>query len=212
MRFITPHEMAEIERAAMARGTTIDAMMENAGRQVALAILERYPASQRITFVCGKGNNGGDGFVAARHLQERGKTVRVVLLGTPESIRTQEARANWRRLEEAGVRRTVVGTNNYPRELATAISGADIIVDGIFGAGVKGEIREPFATAINMINRSPSVKVAIDLPSGLDPATGDAKNPTIRADLTLAIHAAKTGLKDGAEYAGEIVVVPIGLD
>jgi len=96
--------------------------------------------------------------------------------------------------------------------LSTAIAQADVIIVAIFGTGVKGgEVNEPYANAISLVNGSKGVKVAVDLPSGIDPATGAASRPTVRADVTLALHLPKVGLRGREEYTGEVVVVPIGI-
>jgi NAD(P)H-hydrate epimerase len=92
------------------------------------------------------------------------------------------------------------------------IAEADVIVVAIFGTGVKGGVvKEPYSTAISLVNAARGVKVAVDLPSGIDPATGAASRPSVRADVTVALHLPKVGLKGRGEFTGEVVVVPIGI-
>lgn len=211
MDYITPKAMAELERGASDYGLGVKQLMENAGRGVAEFVLARYGPTRRVCVVCGGGNNGGDGFVAARYLSTSCQ-VDVILLTSPERIRTEEARRNWEAL--GGTRGQVHVADQIPAltALATAIVEADVVVVAIFGTGVKGgAVDEPYATAISLVNGSKGVKVAIDLPSGIDPASGSASQPAVRADVTLALHLPKVGLRGREEYTGEVVVVPIGI-
>jgi hydroxyethylthiazole kinase-like uncharacterized protein yjeF len=209
--YITPDEMSELERSASEYGLGVRELMENAGRGVADFIVSRYGVVKRICVVCGGGNNGGDGLVAARYLSERYR-VDVVLLTSPERIRSEEARKNWRAL--AGTKAVLHVAEDVAGLIGNSspIADAEVIVVAIFGTGVKGGVvREPYATAIAMINGSKVAKVAIDLPSGIDPATGAASRPVVRADVTVALHHPKIGLKGREEFTGEVVVVPIGI-
>lgn len=211
MEYLTPDEMSEAEKEAIARGRGVEILMENAGSAVAAVVDERYRqrGSRRAMVVCGTGNNGGDGFVAARHLKEKGWSVLVLLLGAPFRIKTEEARKNWERVE-----RLVVSISDTAK-LKTQqkyFDRSDVIVDAILGTGARGGLREPAATAVRMINGATAARVAVDIPSGLDPLTGEVSGPTVRADVTIALHRPKTGLRGKDEYTGEVVVVPIGID
>ena len=211
LEYITPDAMSELEKRASAYGLSMKDLMENAGRGVAEIVVSRFNAAERVCVVCGGGNNGGDGLVAARYLSARFK-VEVILLTTPEKIRTEEARANWRALERTDAELRVVDTAAALAEESARIAVADVIVVAMFGTGVKGGVvKEPYATAISMVNSSKGVKVAIDLPSGIDPATGAASLPSVRADVTVALHLPKVGLRGRGEFTGEVVVVPIGI-
>lgn len=211
LEYIEPDEMAELERGASEYGLGVKELMENAGRGVAKFVLSRYGASKTVCVLCGGGNNGGDGFVAARHLSARCK-VEVILLTSPDKIRTVEARENWEALATTGVERHVVEATSSLRAFAGAIAQADVVLVAMFGTGVKGgDVKEPFATAISMVNRSRGTKVAIDLPSGIDPLTGASSRPTVMADVTVALHRPKVGLKGKEEFTGEVVVIPIGI-
>lgn len=149
--------------------------------------------------------------MAARYLSARCR-VMVVLLTSPEKIRTEEARHNWEALAGTHAEIHVAGETQTLMGLSTAIVEADVVVVAIFGTGVKGgAVNEPYARAISLVNGSKGVKVAIDLPSGIDPATGSATRPAVRADVTLALHLPKVGLKGREEYTGEVVIVPIGI-
>jgi ADP-dependent NAD(P)H-hydrate dehydratase / NAD(P)H-hydrate epimerase len=208
--YITPEAMRDLERRASGYGVSVSQLMENAGRGVAEAVLERL-RPRRVCVICGAGNNGGDGLVAARYLS-KGCEVWVVLLTNPEGIRTEESRRNWAALVNTGVRTCVAATSGALRGCFEAIAKADVVVAALFGTGVEGgKVREPYATAIEMVNRSKATKVAVDLPSGIDPATGSPSSPCIMADLTVALHRRKVGLRGREEYTGEVVVVPIGI-
>jgi ADP-dependent NAD(P)H-hydrate dehydratase / NAD(P)H-hydrate epimerase len=211
LEYITPEAMRELERGASEYGLGVRELMENAGRGVAEFVVSRYPSARRVCVVCGGGNNGGDGFVAARYLSVS-REVRVILLTAPQGIRTEEARENWEALAGTRAEVFVAGEMSALAGLSSAISEADVIVAAIFGTGVKGGVvKEPYATAISMVNGSRAAKVAVDLPSGIDPATGAASLPSVRADVTLALHLPKVGLRGREEYTGEVVVVPIGI-
>jgi len=211
LEYITPEAMGELEKGASRYGLGVKQLMENAGRGVAEFVLARYGPARRVCVVCGGGNNGGDGFVAARYLSASCR-VEVILLTSPERIRTEEARQNWEALAGTQAEVHVAAETSTLVGLSAAIAEADVVVVAIFGTGVKGaEVNEPYANAISLVNGSKGVKVAVDLPSGIDPATGAASRPTVRADVTLALHLPKVGLRGQEEFTGEVVVVPIGI-
>ena len=180
-------------------------LMERAGTGLADLVGELAPAG-RIVVVCGKGNNGGDGFVAARLLRERGREVDVLLLGDVEELRG-DARVNAERLP---------GPAPGPFA-AAALDGAAAIVDAILGTGFAGEPREPAAGAIEAINDASSdagpVVVACDVPSGVDASTGEVAGAAVSARATATFHAAKPGLwiDPGKSRAGEVRVIDIGI-
>lgn len=211
-QYITPEEMRALEIGADSRGITVELLMENAGRGIANEIeLALGPLIGRnVVVVCGKGNNGGDGFVTARYLAQKGASVTVILLAKPAEIKTDEARNNWVRLVE--VKRLIMDSADELIKHGGVIKDAAIVVDAIFGTGITGDIRDPDATAIRIINESEGRKVSIDIPSGLDPATGEAKEPAVKADMTITLHRPKSGLKGNEKFVGKLVVVPIGLD
>jgi NAD(P)H-hydrate epimerase len=177
-------------------------LMERAGTGLANAVVG-VTASGRIVVVCGKGNNGGDGFVCARLLRERGHDVQVLLLGDPEELQG-DARTNWERLPGAS-----------PQPFAASpLNDASVVVDAILGTGFSGGAREPAASAIDAINAARDAKiVACDVPSGVDASTGEVHGPAVKADATVTFHAAKPGLwiAPGKSHAGEVTVVDIGI-
>jgi hydroxyethylthiazole kinase-like uncharacterized protein yjeF len=211
LEYVTPEAMRELEKEASSYGLSVKDLMENAGRGVAEFILSRFGPGKRVCVVCGGGNNGGDGLVAARYLSGKCE-VKVVMLTRPDKIRTAEARENWSALSGARVEVRLADTTESLMESSRLITDAEVVVAAIFGTGVKGgAVAEPYATAISLVNSSTGARVAVDLPSGIDPGTGAASQPSVRADITLALHLPKVGLKGREEFTGELVVLPIGI-
>lgn len=180
-------------------------LMERAGTGLADLVSERLPAG-RIGVVCGLGNNGGDGFVVARLLRERGRDVEVVMLGG--SGPRGDARTNYERLPGPDARKLI--------PVPDALQGYAVIIDAMLGTGFSGAVRENYAAAIEAINTaraSGASVVACDVPSGVDASTGEVSGPAVHADVTVTFHAAKPGLwiAPGKVHAGEIVVVDIGI-
>jgi ADP-dependent NAD(P)H-hydrate dehydratase / NAD(P)H-hydrate epimerase len=179
-------------------------LMERAGTGLADLVAEQAPTG-RVAVVCGKGNNGGDGLVTARVLRERGREVDVLLLGAGEEFRG-DAAVNLERLP-----------GRAPALFsASALTGADAVVDAILGTGASGEPREPAASAISAINTCGSdgaVVVACDVPSGVDASTGEVVGAAVMARATATFHAAKPGLwvDPGKAHAGSVRVVDIGI-
>jgi NAD(P)H-hydrate epimerase len=189
-------------------------MMENAGHGLADFIIDKFKTKlkgKEILAICGTGNNGGDGFVASRHLSGYyGANVRVFLLGFPTELRTEEAKINWGIIENMDSLETMFG-DEISDEIKRKISRTDIIIDGIFGTGIKGEIRKPHRTVIEMINKSKAYVVSVDIPSGIDPNTGKAHDRCVKADATVTFHRMKIGLVNNRKYTGVIQVERIGI-
>ncbi|MCL7388173.1 MAG: NAD(P)H-hydrate epimerase [Thaumarchaeota archaeon] len=217
METITSEEMAVADENSEYLGTSRILLMENAGRAVADHIKEHFKdlKGKFVTVFCGTGNNGGDGMVAARHLAGYGCRVLVILLGSPDKIRTYEASKNFAAISSMKATTEIVIAKDVAtlESLADKIRNSDAIVDGIFGTGIKGEIREPWLTAIKQINESGKYVVAIDVPSGLDPDTGVVAGTAVRASTTITFHRVKPGLltEHGRVLAGELIVSPIGM-
>lgn len=208
---ITADRMRQIEEKGHNMGFLRVFMMENAGSGVAEYIFSKFKMlnKKRIVVLAGTGNNGGDAFVAARHLTYHGAKITVILLGTPQDLKTEEASVNWKLLEKMNSI-DVVFTMEISKEIEKMISTADIIIDGIFGTGIKGAIKEPHSSVIDAINRSKAYKVAVDVPSGLDPDTGEVHDKCVKADATITFHRMKKGLLK-KRVCGKIIVEPIGI-
>jgi len=213
MRVVTSAQMRELDRQAIEDyGIPGVVLMENAGLKVVEIIREALGAlrDKKIIIFAGRGNNGGDGLVVARHLFNSGARVKVYLLGDPERI-TGDAQVNlniWRNMgQEIHIIKEESACGGLFRE------DCDLIVDAIFGTGFKGVPREPAAGVINLINASKKPLVAVDIPSGLEADTGIARGSCIRATYTVTFGLPKLGLvqEPGTGYAGRIYVADISL-
>ena len=213
--FITSKEMAALDENCKFFGLLPLQLMENAGANIATEILKRFTAKGKrnaepvkVTILAGKGNNGGDAFASARHLH-RGYDVKIILIGRSKDLRTEDTRRNWRILKDSGHDMTEITDSSELKSKNQILNSSDVIIDAILGTGVKGKIREPEATAIDLINETNAFVLAVDVPSGLDPDSGKAEK-AVRADLTVTFHRAKKGLLT-SDSVGELVVADIGI-
>lgn len=200
-----------VDRLAIEQyGLTGLVLMENAGRGVA-DLLCRLGIAGPVVICCGKGNNAGDGFVVARHLDLRGHEVRVCLWATPAEL-AGDAAANYRVLTKTDVPIEIFGPSHDASRLAALLGDAAWIVDALLGTGARGEPRPPFDAVIDQLNASPSPKLAIDLPSGLDCDTGRPAAHTIRATVTCTFVAPKLGftVPEAFPHLGSLHVLDIG--
>ena len=195
--------MAAVDRNAAALGVSPQQLMESAGNAVARAVRAVADPGDDVTLVCGRGNNGGDGFAAARFLDGFGVTV--LLLGRPESIASDEARANWDALAAAEAdARTVTDS----ADVGAALGDPDVVVDAMLGTGVTGALRDPEATAAETINDSDAAVVAVDVPSGVDADTGETGGVAVDADRVVTFHDGKPGLTG---LDADVTVADIGI-
>ena len=204
---ITVDQMYQIENKGHEMGFLKKFMMENAGAAAVRRLIEKFGSvkSKNILIFVGMGNNGGDGMVMARHLAGYDAKVTVLLLGQPEKIKTEESNWNWSLLQKMPSIKLLTGEN-----LDFDFS-PDVIIDGILGTGITGEIREPYASAINYINETNCFKFAVDVPSGMDPQTGETANIFVKADLTVTFHKMKQGIPKRKDLTGELFVEKIGI-
>jgi NAD(P)H-hydrate epimerase len=186
-------------------------LMENAGRDVA-DVLCRLGVAGPVIICCGKGNNAGDGFVIARHLDLRGHAVRVLLWANPDEL-SRDAAANFRILSKTDVPIEVFGDVNDAPRLAEFLQGAAWIVDALLGTGTRGEPRAPLDAVIDQLNAAGVPIVAVDLPSGLDCDSGQPARHTIRATETCTFVSPKCGFAaaEAAGYLGRLHVLDIGV-
>ena len=214
--YITSEEMAALDENCKFFGLSSLQLMENAGAGVANKLKKKFEGKRervKITIIAGKGNNGGDSFAAARHLKKENFDVRIVLVGSSKDLRTEEAHRNWRILKESSYDTEEITDSSELKAIETLLNSSDVIIDAIFGTGIRGKIREPEATAIDLINEVNSAfVVSVDIPSGLDSDTGEAEK-AVRANLTVTFHKAKKGLleRDALNYVGELVIADIGI-
>jgi NAD(P)H-hydrate epimerase len=216
MKFISSSRMKAIDRNCEYLGLLPVQLMENAGSVIAQNIREKLE-SGKVLFIAGRGNNGGDAFVAARHLAgSLGYDVKVILLGTHEEIKTREAFHNFSLLKFSNVQFFEIKDSTQLTYAASNLfSEADLLVDAIFGTGIKGHIKEPESTAIDLINQEGKAEkpvISIDIPSGFDP-NGGAFEKAVHAELTVTFHRMKIGLLNerAKEYTGVIRVAEIGI-
>ena len=204
---ISVDQMYQIENKGHDMGFFKKFMMENAGAASVKRLVEKLEnlQSKQILIFVGLGNNGGDGLVMARHLAGYDAKVTVMLLGTPDKIKTEESNWNWSILEKMPSVRLLTGNSIY------LDFNPDIIIDSILGTGILGDIKEPYASAINYINNTNSYKFAVDVPSGLDPQTGDTANICTKCDMTVTFHKMKKGIPKRKDLTGEIFVEKIGI-
>jgi len=207
---ITVEQMMQIEENGHQMGFSRKFMMENAGAASVKRLVEKFGdvTSKNILVFAGLGNNGGDGLVIARHLAGYKSNVIVFLLGEPDNIRSEECSWNWNLLEKMESIKLLTGGNF---EILNNLDKFDIIVDGILGTGISGEIREPQASAITFINKSNAFKLSVDVPSGVDPDTGNKNSPHVIADITVTFHRMKVGMPKANDVCGEIFVEKIGI-
>ncbi|MBI4615984.1 MAG: NAD(P)H-hydrate epimerase [Planctomycetes bacterium] len=214
MRSATSDEMRRLDRMASEEyGIPSLLLMENAGRGAAEAILPLVLPGSPVVVLAGKGNNGGDGFVIARHLHNRGLDVRVVLVARARDVEP---------VSDPGVNLEILRrmripfsewTGGSPAPLDLALAGAGLVVDALLGTGLSGEVRSPYREAILAVNHAGKPVVAVDVPSGLDADTGRVLGVAVRAVKTCTFGLSKRGfgLADGPAHCGEVVVIDISL-
>lgn len=197
-------------RATADYGMPSIVLMENAGRGLADKLIE-FGIAGPVAICCGKGNNGGDGFVLARHLDLRGASCKVLLWADPVEL-TGDAAVNFAILQKAGAPIEVFGKAHDAKRLGLHLANAAHVVDCLLGTGATGDPRPPLDAVIEQLNAHPAPKIAVDLPSGLDCDTGVASRTTIRAAHTCTFVAQKPGfLMPGAEaITGLVHVLDIG--
>jgi len=214
MKTISAARMQALDRAATERqGIPSIVLMENAGRGAAEEIMRmlRRVSRPKVCIVCGPGNNGGDGFVVARHLRIAGVAVKCFLVGERQRLKS-DALTQFRILENLNI--AVRPVRTATAELKKELKRADISVDALFGTGLNREVGEPFSSMIDAINMYAQRIVALDIPSGLDATTGRVWGKCIQADTTVTFQAVKTGLcrREGITHSGKVVVCHIGTD
>jgi len=194
-------------------------LMENAGINATAALLNHLDAQRdlppqqlRVAVICGGGNNGGDGYVIARHLHNWGATVELFTAVDPDKL-SGDAATNHAICVAMGLPPTLVTDKRAATDAARRWGACDALVDALLGTGFRGRVREPMDAVIDAINAVQGpVKLAVDCPSGLDADTGEPSNATVRADLTVTFVSRKRGFDAaGAEaYTGRVVVAEIG--
>jgi NAD(P)H-hydrate epimerase len=210
---VTGEEMRRLDALTIEGGTPGGVLMERAGSLAAEVVRERFPHELRrgVVVVAGKGNNGGDALVVARHLRRRKVAVSVFLAAPSSSLRGDalENLSRWKRMRGS---LTEIGRGGI-LELAEATARAGVLVDGLFGTGLRGEIDGPSREIIETLNAAPAPILAVDVPSGLDADRGIPMGAAVQATVTVTFGFPKIGLlvHPGAGLAGEVVVADIGI-
>jgi NAD(P)H-hydrate epimerase len=209
MKIVTAAEMREIDRATSQRfGVPSLTLMENAGTAVADFVVSQYPSAERIGVICGKGNNGGDGFVAARKLHGAGRGVRVVLLAEPSDLRGDAAEM-FSKLPMAPV--IVRSIEELKREQAQEVFESEVLLDAILGTGFKPPVSGLYAEAIRLVNASSAPVVAVDIPSGADAdVMGEQTGSVAHADAVVTFTAPRPAHIFGRLTDGPTLIAPIG--
>ena len=203
---ISVDQMYQIENNGHDMGFLKKFMIENAGAAAVKRLAEKVDLeAKNVLIFVGMGNNGGDGLVMARHLSGYGSKVTVVLLGPPEKIKTEESNWNWSILKKMPSIKLISGNDisfNF---------NPDVIIDGILGTGISGDIKEPYASAINYINETNCFKFAVDVPSGLNPDNGETANICVKSNMTVTFHKMKRGIPKRKDLTGELYAEKIGI-
>ncbi len=222
----TREEMRELDRKAMVEYLIPGIiLMENAGRNVAGEVMkmlkysqppqaENNPCVQKVAVLCGKGNNGGDGYVVARHLHNHGIPVTVfVVAHISDILKEGDAAVNLHILLKMKIPVQELLDIVTIKNLAKELHSCDIIIDALFGTGLSGEVRDPFKTLITITNDLRKPIISVDIPSGLDANTGEVLGAAIKAAKTVTFAVSKKGfyLNEGPAHTGEVVVTDISI-
>jgi ADP-dependent NAD(P)H-hydrate dehydratase / NAD(P)H-hydrate epimerase len=214
MNSITAEQMKKIDKAAIDRfGIPSLVLMENAGRAASdIAYNMLIDKMSKVICICGKGNNGGDGFVCTRHLINKGVNVLVFLTCSRNKLKG-DAKINFSILEKMNVSIYELTKEDNFTNLEKEIINSELVVDAIFGIGITGKIKDPYSEIIEIINKNKNKTLALDIPSGLDATKGISLGSCIKADRTVTFAAAKTGLTNnqGPSFSGEITVADISI-
>lgn len=210
LRLTRAASRAADRRAIEGLGMPSPVLMENAGRGAA-EVLAALGIPGPVAVCCGKGNNGGDGLVLARHLHRMGYAVEVHLFAEPADLGTETA-LHWKVAERLELPRQVHSSQGFER-ITSDLARCSWIVDALFGTGLAGPLRPPFDVLVPLLNAGAAGRFALDIPSGLDADTGEPLGPTIRADHTATFGYQKTGFGNAAARAwlGKVHVVDIGV-
>jgi len=210
VRTLTAIAARAIDRKARKKfGISTLVLMENAGACVAWEVGKAYKPGMKVAVFCGKGNNGGDGFVAARHLMAQGLRPDIFLASEFSQVEN-EAKVNLNILLKLKAKITRLGEHDLKK---IRIKKYDLIVDALLGFGLSGQVRGICADLIHLINSSGAFIISVDIPSGLDATTGKVLGFCVKADKTMTFVARKRGMVvgDGPKYCGKIIVANLGM-
>ncbi|MGC9517832.1 MAG: NAD(P)H-hydrate dehydratase [Methanomicrobiales archaeon] len=207
---MTPKDMMVIDTNAEELGVSKSSLMENAGKSVA-DYIKNTNKPCKVAIFAGSGGNGGDGFVAARHLLNHGFQVEIFLLTHPDLIKSKESREKWDILQNMNPSISQLKINLINDSSLLKTINANIVIDSILGTGIQGKLKEPISTAVDLINENNELKISVDVPTGLDPLNGTVIDKAVYADVTITFHKAKRGLNYADKYVGKLIVNDIGI-
>jgi NAD(P)H-hydrate epimerase len=214
MIYVTAAQMREIDRRAIHEiGIPGVVLMENAGRRVFDEATRMVAAGVgSVLVLCGKGNNGGDGFVVARHLINNGYTVEMYLVGSAEEV-SGDAKINLTVLQRMGITVHEVQDDRDVQRIASKLDSAALVIDALLGTGLKGSVTGLYATIISALSGSKARVLSVDVPSGIDADTGEPLGVSVRAEKTVTFQYPKIGFKnpDAAQFLGKLIVADIGI-
>jgi NAD(P)H-hydrate epimerase len=205
---ITSKEMRALEANAEYYGLSLLQLMENAGSCVAQEVVAQSPERKKVAVFCGLGGNGGDGFVAARHLLSARYEVSVIIVGRGKDINHEAARRNFAILQSLQGAISIMEVSDS--SVMPKVS-ANVILDALLGTGTKGKIKPPITQAVDSINDLDAFKIAVDVPTGIDSDTGEVLGTAVKANSTVTFHRSKTGMEKAKKYVGKLIVKDIGL-
>ena len=212
MKILTCEQTRALERNQIERGSTYFQLMNNAGVQVGKTLISQMKANPRSTVavLCGKGNNGGDGFIAAQYLCSRG--IRAYALLVDGEPRTEDSMQAMDQAESSGIE--IVRIWEYSQKVKDIISTADYVIDAIYGIGFKGGLSDNIKIIADLVNSTHSRVLSVDIPSGVNGDTGAVGNTAFRAELTLSFSTLKPChvLYPAMDYCGKTVVAQVGIN
>ncbi|MGM0441960.1 MAG: NAD(P)H-hydrate epimerase [Elusimicrobiota bacterium] len=214
MKHISTEQMKKLDKKTIKEfGIPSVVLMENAGREVANVAVDMFSGdkSKKIVCICGKGNNGGDGFVTVRHLLNKGFKTDIFIIERASDLKG-DAKINFNILKNMKVDKRIILEENI-NLFKQRLKEYDLIVDAIFGIGLKGHVREPYRSIIKLLNESGKKILSVDVPSGLDATTGEVMGECIKAEKTVTFGLPKTGFKknEGISYTGDVITADISI-
>jgi len=205
---ITSRGMRALEVNAQYFGISLLQLMENAGHSIAKETISRFQKNKKAAIFCGLGGNGGDGFVATRHLLAADFEVTVILVGRSRDISHEAALCNWNILQSIKDKVNLIEVTD---SVLIPKVNVGIVIDALLGTGTKGKLKPPISKVVDYINSLNACRIAVDVPTGIDSDTGEVLGTAVKADLTITFHKAKIGLDKAKKYVGELIVADIGL-
>ena len=217
MKYITSQKMQEIDKRAIEEfGIPAIILMENAGQKASQIALDMLSPSKKgkVVCICGKGNNGGDGFVCCRHLINNGvcNNTDIFLLCNPLELKGN-AKINYKILEKMGRTIKILKNKKDFYSFENELKKAQLVIDAMLGIGLSGKVRQPYKNIINLINQSQKPVLSLDVPSGLDATNGKILGVCVKATKTVTFALPKTGFikNDGPLNIGELITVDISI-